>query len=322
MPTSNAALAARAEFEKATEALATPKQEATPESTSADGDTPALDPSESPADETVTSGDDVEESSADSTTAATEGEPEDDAASGETETKQPKGKPRGQVRIEELVSERKALKAQVEYLQQEVLKLQPQTQAAPAVAQTVTEEPRPTLESSGYDPAKFEQELQAWADKKVAVGLIKQPQQDQQNEVQQIVQAHNTRAQAFAAKTPDFHIVMNGPQMPALHGDSAKLILTSDLGPQIHYHLMKNPDRAVRIARQTPAQQAAAIGRLEAELSAAKPSQKNTTKVTSAPPPPAPTKAGGAAQTDPTKVPIGDFIKNERAAMVQKRTGR
>jgi hypothetical protein len=155
--------------------------------------------------------------------------------------------------------------------------------------------------------------MNAWTAKRIETGVAQAVQTVQQNQTEATRRAaFESRLAAFAAKTPDLGVVLGNPNLPQLHKDAASLVVDSELGPQIAYHLGKNTDLAARIARQTPAQQAASIGRLEAQLSIAKP-QKNTTNITRAPNPPTPTSGrGNTPSVDPSKMTTKEWIAWDR----------
>jgi hypothetical protein len=245
----------------------------------------------------------------------------------EEPTSEPEPKGSGaRERIEDLVAERNALKKYAEYLQQQMAAKPAEPPPAPAAEQppVVTTEGAPTLESVGFDTDKWTQAMQAWTAKQIEKG-VKAAITNVQAEQQEVAarQAFESRLEAFKAKTPDLAVVLGNPDLPRLDTEAAKLVVASDIGPQILYHLGKNPEKAVRIARRSPAQQAAAIGRLEAELSAtaASPTQKKP-NITKAPAPPTPTPAGGAARIDPMAMSMADFVKHEREQALQKRLAR
>lgn len=354
MPTNHAVLSAREAFEQGTAAL-TPKvtqelklqpQAATGESaavaqdqtqTAADGDTSVdvdnSDTVDSPAAEVASNGENVDSSAATDEADASDDSESADLTSETADQQPPKAKGRAQARIEDLVASNKALKASLDYLQNQVLaKLpqaapaQPQTEAPPAGAQPVAAvEAAPTLEGCGYDTDKWTKAMHAWTDKRIAAGVNQAVQTVQQNQTEATRKAaFETRMATFGKTTPDLQVVLGNPALPRLSKDAAALVVDSEIGPQILYHLGKNPEKAARIARQTPVQQAAAIGRLEAELAPKTSTQKKTTSnITKAPAPPTPTKGNsGAPSTDATKMPIGDFIKRERAQAAEKRSGR
>lgn len=269
----------------------------------------SVDPTPTPTEETVTA---EEEPSGASESTDSKGDPE------------PKGS-RARERIEDLVAERNALKKYAEYLQTQMAVKPTEAPTAPVeAAPVVTTEDAPTLESVGFDTDKWTKAMHAWTAKQIEKGVSKAVAgvQEQQQAVSQR-QAFETRAAAFAATTPDFQVVIGNPNLPPLDKEVAKTVVTSEIGPQIIYHLGKNPDKAVRIARMNPVQQAQAIGRLEAELTqSAKVPQKKAPTTTKAPAPPTPTPAGGAARVDPMTMSMNDFVKHEREQALQKRVAR
>jgi hypothetical protein len=74
------------------------------------------------------------------------------------------------------------------------------------------------------------------------------------------------------------------------------VILESEVGPNLLYHLAKNPDEAERIAHLSPARQAAEIGKLEDKL-AQQLKDPPKPKASNAPPPVNPVRARGSAST-------------------------
>lgn len=70
----------------------------------------------------------------------------------------------------------------------------------------------------------------------------------------------------------------------------AEAIKVSEIGTDIAYYLGTHPDEATRIAKMSPAAQAAQIGKIEAKLES-KPAETPKPKVSNAPPPTDPVKA-------------------------------
>jgi hypothetical protein len=111
------------------------------------------------------------------------------------------------------------------------------------------------------------------------------------------------RAEDARERYPDFDQVALNPSIPITPG-MAEVIKDSDYGADLAYHLGKNPSEASRIAGLPVHRQAAELGRLEAKLSAPKPTPKT---------PPAPVKpvtgvnAGGTK--DPAKMTMSEYIK-------------
>lgn len=225
----------------------------------------------------------------------------------------PKGSARE--RIEDLVAERNALKKYIEYRDS----LERPVAAAPKVEVPAVEtEGAPTLESCQFDTDKWTKAMNAWTQTQIQTGVKQALVSERQSATAQDAKAKFEERMTAAEKAiPDFKTILGNPALPQLHKDAASLIVASDLGPQILYHLGKNPEKAARIARQSPIQQAAAVGRLEVELKAPKPPKQ----LSNAPPPPTTTKGAGTAPvstTDP-KMDLKEFMARERQALIDRR---
>ncbi len=116
--------------------------------------------------------------------------------------------------------------------------------------------------------------------------------------------AQQTREQSWSARMdaarksmPDLDEVIGNADVP-ISGAMREAMLDSDKGPELAYHLAKNPNEAARIAGLSPTQAALALGRLEASLSAAPaPTPKPVSKA------PAPLGALNTAASSATKDP-------------------
>ena len=80
------------------------------------------------------------------------------------------------------------------------------------------------------------------------------------------------------------------------------LILTSDVGPDVAYHLGQNRALAAQIAAMNPVEAARAIGRIEASLSQPKPRTE-----TKAPDPISPVRGSAGAARDPSKMSVTEY---------------
>ena len=248
------------------------------------------------------------------------------------EAEQPTGKKGARERIEGLVDEVKALKDFAEFWRQKALEgIKPTVtteQPAAAAKTTAVVEEEPTLESCDFDTAKWTKAFAAFTRKQMraeiqAVGT----ENAQARNAAEVKSSYESKCAAFAATHPDFKILISNPHLPTLDRGAAELLVRSDLAAELTDHLARNPDKATRIARQTPAQQAAAIGRLEVEL---KPVTKTvqkivTKKITTAPNPPTPVKSGGSSGTSQEELmagPMDAWVAHERAAKKAERDAR
>ncbi len=109
--------------------------------------------------------------------------------------------------------------------------------------------------------------------------------------------------QVAEAKTryADYDAVARSDDVP-VSAIMADLIITSDVGPDVLYHLGQNRALAAQIAKMPLAEAARAIGRIEASLTAPKPRTE-----TQAPAPIAPVRGSVGATRDPAKMSFAEF---------------
>jgi hypothetical protein len=180
-----------------------------------------------------------------------------------------KGRFKGvQPRIDELTRRRHEAEREAAYWRSVAQqgKAQPSAQAAP-------EKPSPDK----YDNyADFVEALADWkADQKVKSAFAERSAQTAQQTVQE---TFSGRVTEFVKTAPDYVDVVGNSDVPVAN-HVAEHIMDSDVGPQLAYHLAKNPDQALRLNAMSPTAAAREIGRIEATL--AKPQSAGT------PPPPA-----------------------------------
>lgn len=255
---------------------------------------------------------------------------------GNADGSQPRGKPRSEARIEDLAAQLKATKEYAEYLQQVNQQLMQPRQAAPAAptqpvptaAAPATDDPPPTLEANDFDQAKWARAHAEWTQRQIDKGVTTGLQRHTAQQAQQVVaRAFETRLTAFKKSAPDFDVLAGNPNLPALHPDAAALTIASDKGPQIVYHFLKNPGQLAHVARMSPAQQGAAIGKLEAQLTAPaaalRTASQKTVSTTQAPAPPSVTPGSSPGPSlDPSRMSMADFVEHRRQEAAEKRNRR
>ena len=106
---------------------------------------------------------------------------------------------------------------------------------------------------------------------------------DFQRHQTEVVDAYHDKEEEVRTKYADFDQVAYNPKL-RITTEMAQTIQSSEIGPELAYHLGTNPKEAERISRLSPLAQAREIGRLEAKLVA----EPVTKKVSSAPAPIAP----------------------------------
>lgn len=203
-------------------------------------------------------------------------------------------------RIEELVAQNRALREGFEYLRQQI-------PARPAEASPPAD-PQPTLTQFDNDVERFTQANNAWLDRQVerrAAAVVDQRLSSRQEEqrLREAAENFSTRAAEFAKGHADYGVVVGNPTLP-FNGPLLEAIQASEHGPAIAYHLGLNPDKAARIARLPPLQQAAAVGRLEAEVTKPVPPPRST----NAPPPPTPIGSGTALPKEPAQMTAQEYL--------------
>lgn len=143
----------------------------------------------------------------------------------------------------------------------------------------------PTLESVGYDEAKYQTALLAHAKtvaRTEAAALLAEERAATQAKANQ--SNWETKQAEFAKSKPDYpDKVTNNRSLPITQ-EMAQVIQGSEVGPQVAYYLAENVEQAHMISRLSPLDQAREIGRIEAKLEALKAAPPPV--VSKAPPPP------------------------------------
>lgn len=134
--------------------------------------------------------------------------------------------------------------------------------------------------------------------------------QKQQAQQQQSVASKTESIYAEAQKIPGFdrEAFDELPLTPAI----ASALIESDVSAKLMAHLAANPDDVERIAKLSPARQAAEIGKLEISIASAP-------KVSKAPPPITPIGgAKGSVSKDPSEMTDAEFAKWRKAQIAQR----
>lgn len=206
--------------------------------------------------------------------AAEQAEPDN----GDEATAQPKKKHWAHERIDELTRQRREAERQAEYWK--------------------TKASRPVdVDSLDYEEGIAERTIQR----------TRQEQAETATESARMlaVEAFNYRETLARERYTDYDTVTRNQSVP-ITKPMAEVIMDLDAGPEIAYHLGKNPQEAARIAALPERHQALELGRLEAKITAPKSVPK---------PPPAPVNpVGGNASGG-----IGDLSKMSMAEYVAAR---
>lgn len=211
-------------------------------------------------------------------------------------------KPRGWVsaRIKELADERNhwrdlALRYQ-----------QPAPEPTPKAPEPVV---APTLESVGYDEAKYQAAILEYAAKQAeAVVERRLSEVERQRAEQNRLESFVTRQKEFAKAAPDFEDkVLRDPTLP-ITAAMRDVIIDSPSGPEIAYYLAENKALAAQIASLPPHLAALEMGRIEGRLSATKAAPRPA--VSKAPPPPPTVDSGNApVEKSPEEMSADEWLK-------------
>lgn len=192
------------------------------------------------------------------------------------------------------------------------------------VADIPSSEPVKTLADFDYDEGKYQAHLFGQAEKRAEKAAERLLSAHQGNRAAETAETRfRDREKEFSNIVADYDEVVYGKPLsvsPAM----ADAIKESEIGPEIHYHLGKNPDTAAKLSRLSTVAAAREIGILEARLSAAKESASK--KSVSKAPPPAETKLRGASAsrkvstTEPESDKLSDeeWFKLEEARRLKK----
>lgn len=182
----------------------------------------------------------------------------------------------------------------------------------PAKTQTVApSDDFPTLESVGYDEARFHKAVADFytkqADQSVKTALARERETAERAKTDE---SWDRKEADFTKSKPDYaEKVLRPPALggPVITDHMARVIKSLDNGPEIAYYLGENPEKSHAIARLPDYLQSAEIGTIRARLEAAKTAPPPVSK---APPPPAKLETTEASPTLDPSDPASDKLEN------------
>ena len=230
-------------------------------------------------------------------------------------------KPRGvQKRLDELTANWRAAERREEELRRVIAQLAqqqqpPQPQPIAQPQQSVNA--KPVLEDfTSYE--EFTEALTDWKATQTVQSVLQQREAAEvaarvQREQAERAQTWQQRASEASTKFADFQMVALNPELPVSPA-MAEVIQSVENGPDVLYHLGKNPAEAARIAALSPSQAAFALGSLAAAL---QPPPRPTPKPV--PQPINPLAGGNAAPSiDPDKLSTEQWLVMRRAELNRK----
>ena len=159
--------------------------------------------------------------------------------------------------------------------------------------------------------------VEALAEQKAAELVRKR---DAQRQLSEVTEAYAEREDEARNKYDDFEQVAYNPGIRITEA-MAEVIRSSEIGPDLAYHLGSNPKEADRISRLSPFLQAKEVGKLEARLTADPPTKKmSKAPVPISPVKPRNTDSSSYDTTDPRSVKAmttSEWIAADRARQVR-----
>lgn len=232
---------------------------------------------------------------------------EDEADDAESEEKTSRAKARRERRKAEMERQREAAEAAERELEDAKKKL--------SRFEEVLQHTQPPKESDFATYEEYQAKLAAYHSLRAfderAMNETKSEAEERERKYQELQQHRQTEARSMFEEAcseareryADFDAVARNPQVPVSQG-MADIILGLDSGPDVLYHLGKNPAQAAQIANMPPVQAALAIGRIEAGLAMPKPITKSK-----APDPITPVRGSGSPSKDPAKMSPTEYRK-------------
>lgn len=206
-------------------------------------------------------------------------------------------KPSVQKRIDELTFRRNQAERDASYWKAKATELQ--QAAAPRAADFDSDE--------DYDQAMRDHRVDTRVNKQLATDAEAKAKEFTEAARAAAGESYNQRVAEVKARIPDFVDVVSKANVeisPALQ----EALLDSDKGPDLVYHLAKNPEEATRLNAMSTRQMDREIGRLELSIGAKPAPAAPPARTTNAPAPATVgTAAAAPANTDPSKMSQAEF---------------
>lgn len=269
----------------------------------------AQDATEESSTSTETSSDTDAEAVKDEDSATSDTEDGQDGKEAETASVEPKKKATAEDRIKQLVAKQRESEREAAYWRG---KAEGGKTPEPEQKVATAEDPEPN-ESQFQDYGAFVKAQARWEVRQELKGerarVVKASEEATKAEAEK---SFAEKLRASADKHEDFREVVFAPTL-TVNQHMLAIVQESEIGPDILYHLGKNPDEAARISRLSPLTAAREIGKLEAKLSAPPAKPPEPKRVTSAPPPVTTLSGNGTATVDPSKMSDDDWYKHYKA---------
>lgn len=168
-----------------------------------------------------------------------------------------------------------------------------------------------TAESAGVSAERRLLEREAKNAGAAAEAAKREAEEISQRERGVVVQAWTAQVAEAKARYADYDAVALSNDVPVTKA-MGDIIMTSEVGSDVLYHLGQNRALAAHIAQMHPVEAARAIGRIEATLSLPKARTE-----TNAPSPISPVRGSASASLNPDKLSMEDYIAARKAGKIR-----
>lgn len=215
---------------------------------------------------------------------------------------------------------RERIKARIASLEEIANAARQRAESAEATLRALTDEAGPEPKRENYEGREddYIADRAAWRAEQSAIARQKKAAEATKTEASRNagdskLNLFRERTMALSDRFADIEAkVLNDPTLP-IDGATAEILMDSERGPEVAYHLATNRHELQRIQQMPPLARAREIGRIEAILSAPKPKT-----VTNAPKP-VPVVSGGSSKVtkDPEKMTMEEWVEHERKRMAR-----
>lgn len=203
---------------------------------------------------------------------------------------------------------RRAIEAErrAEQLQREIDALKGKKSEGPNTDDAAGNDPNEPKPGDFKTVGEYTRALVKYEAKKAGeTGKANAEQSKQQEQANELVGAFTKRQDEFKAATPDYEDVVGGTDL-IIPNIAMQYLIESDFGPQLGYHLAKNPDEAARLRTLSPSRCLAELGKMETKFvkpATEKVEQAKAGEISKAPAPIKPLEGKEAAVTkDPSQM--------------------
>lgn len=244
-------------------------------------------------------------------------ETDGDETAAEPHADDAKKPPRGvQKRLDELTKEKYEWKREADYRRERELALQAKIDE---LERKTTGQTGETVPASDAKPNSdqfedYDDYVEALTDWKTGQKIAKAreesakiaAEQAKATSAQRVQQGFQEAVKVALSKHPDFDDVVRGSTAPITQAMDDAIKVSPD-GPEVMYHLAKNPQEADRIARLSPLMQILEMGKLQAKVTQVPPKAPEPRRITNAGEPITTVSGAGVTEEDPQKMNMEDY---------------